>query len=61
MWKAVPVDNRTGKPYPSFAERFYGTLLVQLAESRVLKRELFPGKLASEITQFTTGVQIYER
>ena len=38
-----------------------GTMLLQLIENRKLKTETFPGKIAGEVSGFTTNARIYER
>jgi hypothetical protein len=38
-----------------------GVLLTQLVEDRKLKIEIFPGKTAVDVTEFTTGAKTYER
>lgn len=38
-----------------------GVLLVQLLQDRVVKIETFPGKTASEVTEFTEQAKLYER
>ena len=38
-----------------------GVVLLQLTEDRKLKLEVFPGKIASEVTGFTNAAMIYER
>ncbi len=58
---APNVDSRTGRPYEGFQERFYGTLLVQILEDRILKIEAFPGRMENEITMFTANARTYER
>jgi hypothetical protein len=58
---APNVDSRTGKPMTNFDERFHGTLLVQLLDTRKLKLEVFPGKGSHEVNEFTSAARIYER
>jgi hypothetical protein len=38
-----------------------GVALVQLLEDRLLKVEVFPGKKASEVEDFTSSAKLYER
>jgi len=45
----------TSKPY------LIGTLLAQLIDKRALKLETFPGKVASEVDNFTANAVMYER
>lgn len=50
--KGLRVDN---------SNQIMGVVLVQLAEKRRLKFELFPGKSASEVSGFTENAKVYER
>lgn len=38
-----------------------GTVIFQLIDKRKLKMEVFPGKSASQVSGFTSGVRVYER
>jgi hypothetical protein len=58
---APRIENRTGKPFGGYEERFYGALLAQLIEDRKLRVEVFPGKTTEEIKGFTNAARNYER
>ncbi len=54
-------NDRTGKPFDNVREQFYGTLLVRMMKDREIEIELFPGKTANDVAEFTSAKRTYER
>ena len=55
------ISNQTGKPYPDFDDRVFGTLLVEMLDERKVRVEVFPGKESEEARGFTVAAMVYER
>ncbi len=56
----VPSPSPTGGK-PQESQQVMGTVLLQLTDTRALKMEAFPGKSATQVTDFTSAAKTFER
>ena len=59
--KSRTPEKRLVAPPISNAADDIGVVLIQMIDDRLLKVEIFPGKKATEIENFTAGAKLYER